>query len=85
MDSHSNAISDVKANPFLVVTGYFFAVLGGFIGLIIGASLRNAKTQLPTGAKVFKYNVTTRKHGGVIMAISIMMMVVGMFLRIAMG
>ncbi len=46
-----------------IATGYFFALLGGFIGLIIGYFLWTAKKTLPNGEKVYAYAEKDRKHG----------------------
>ena len=73
-----------KANMGMIIAGYFFAVLGGLIGLAIGASIRNSKVALASGEKVHKYDASSRTHGQTIMIISIVSMVIGLGLRVAM-
>lgn len=46
-----------------IIAGYAFAILGGFIGLIIGYSLWTAKKTLPNGQKIHSYCENDRKHG----------------------
>ena len=46
-----------------IIGGYFFSVLGGFLGLIIGYFLWTSKKTLPNGKKVYSYSETDRKHG----------------------
>lgn len=46
-----------------IIIGYISAILGGFLGLLIGYMLFQAKTVLPNGSKVPAYTPATRKHG----------------------
>ncbi|HLW33147.1 MAG TPA: hypothetical protein VKX40_12840 [Aequorivita sp.] len=46
-----------------IYAGYFFSIIGGILGLIIGYSLWTAKKTLPNGEKVFSYAADDRKHG----------------------
>ena len=46
-----------------IITGYVFALLGGFLGIIIGYLLWTSKKTLPNGQKVYTYNQNDRKHG----------------------
>ncbi|MCK8520443.1 hypothetical protein M0D21_02625 [Aquimarina sp. D1M17] len=48
--------------PWIVV-GYIFAIMGGFLGLIIGYFLWTSKKTLPNGQKVYSYSEKDRKHG----------------------
>ena len=43
--------------------GYVFAILGGFLGFIIGYLLLTQKKTLPNGERVFAYSLEDRKHG----------------------
>lgn len=46
-----------------IIAGYFFSLMGGLLGLIIGYSLWTAKKTLPNGEKVYSYSTNDRKHG----------------------
>ena len=53
-----------------IIAGYLFAFLGGILGLVIGSVLWQSKKRLPNGRKTFAYDEYTRKHGGLIVLIS---------------
>lgn len=46
-----------------IIGGYIFAIVGGFLGLIIGYSLWASKKTLPNGEKVYSYSEKDRQHG----------------------
>lgn len=46
-----------------IIAGYVFAILGGFLGILIGYSLWTSKKSLPNGQKVYSYNHKDRVHG----------------------
>lgn len=46
-----------------IMAGYIFAILGGFLGILIGYSLWTSKKSLPNGQKVYSYNEKDRAHG----------------------
>jgi hypothetical protein len=50
--------------------GYFFAVMGGLLGIIIGWHLYYSKRTLPNGRMVFTYRETDRQHGKQILILS---------------
>ncbi|MGC4039818.1 MAG: hypothetical protein QM710_03235 [Flavobacterium sp.] len=52
-----------KNDITLIITGYIFALLGGFVGFFIGLHLINYKKTLPNGEKVWCYSEQDRKHG----------------------
>ncbi|GAB5400626.1 MAG: hypothetical protein Aureis2KO_22110 [Aureisphaera sp.] len=54
-----------------IYAGYLFAILGGFIGIVIGYLLWKSKKTLPNGEKVFSYSYQDRKHGQTILIISL--------------
>ncbi|EPR74955.1 hypothetical protein ADIWIN_0042 [Winogradskyella psychrotolerans RS-3] len=54
-----------------IIAGYFFAFLGGFLGLIIGYFLWTSKKTLPDGQKIYTYAENDRKHGKYIFYISL--------------
>lgn len=49
--------------PLTVAAGYFFAILGGPFGFIIGGLLMYHKKTLPNGDRVFGHSIKDRKHG----------------------
>jgi hypothetical protein len=64
-----------KAGTGLVVVGYIFAVLGGLIGLIIGAIVAFGKDKTSDGTKYNRYDERSRKQGKIIFFIAIGMIV----------
>jgi hypothetical protein len=55
-----------KPEPSLkawIAAGYLFALLGGFLGLVIGWHLRYHKKPLPDGRQVLAYSARDRQHG----------------------
>lgn len=52
-----------KKQTFWIVFGYIFALLGGFLAIIIGLHLALYKKTLPNGDKVYNYSEADRKHG----------------------
>jgi len=64
-----------------IITGYVFAALGGFLGLVIGYFLWTAKKTLPNGQKVYSYSENDRKHGRYIFYIGLIVAPTALFLR----
>ncbi|MDC8006094.1 hypothetical protein POV27_18725 [Aureisphaera galaxeae] len=64
-----------------IYAGYFFALLGGFLGLIIGYLLWKSKKTLPNGEKVYSYAAKDRKHGQNIFIISVIVFPVLLIIR----
>jgi surface antigen len=56
-----------------IIAGYIFALLGGLLGVAIGATLWNSKVKDAYGNKVQKYNAGTRRHGFIILVIGAVM------------
>ncbi|HIC31230.1 MAG TPA: hypothetical protein EYO76_04860, partial [Flavobacteriaceae bacterium] len=54
-----------------IVAGYIFALLGGYLGLIIGYFLWTSKKTLPNGQKIYSYSEKDRKQGKIIFTISL--------------
>jgi hypothetical protein len=65
-----------------IIGGYVFALLGGFIGLIIGYFLWTSKKSLPDEQKVFSYSRIDRMHGKYIFFLSLIIFPVAMLLKI---
>lgn len=64
-----------------IIAGYFFAFLGGFLGLIIGYSLWTSKKTLPNVQKVYSYSTSDRKQGKYIFYIAIIIFPSAVLLR----
>ena len=71
-----------KHHPFWIVFGYFFAFLGGIIGVIMGAYIISRKKVLPNGDKIYAYSESDRKHGTRILLIAIVMIIIGTAFRV---
>lgn len=67
---------------WLFFIGYFFAVGGGLIGLIIGWNIIKAKRTLLTGEEVPAYRPADRQHGIVIMVISCLVLFIGILIKL---
>ncbi|WP_284653098.1 hypothetical protein [Flavobacterium terrisoli] len=52
-----------SSNRLMIITGYLFCLLGGFIGIGIGLFLISAKKTNLSGQKEYVYNPTERTHG----------------------
>ena len=64
-----------------IIAGYIFAILGGFLGLIIGYFLWTSKKTLPNGVQVYSYSEKNRKHGQYIFLISIIIFPLSILMR----
>ena len=64
-----------KSILWLVILGYVFAVLGGFIGLVIGVYLWQG-TKREDGKKVKKYDENTQRNGLFIFILALVMFVI---------
>ena len=71
-----------KNSRWGVIAGYFFALLGGWLGLLIGIGILTVKKKLPNGEKVFSYSSSDRKHGVIIILICIASVVVSTLLAL---
>ena len=71
-----------KAGTWLLVIGWVFAVLGGLIGIGIGAYLTFAKTTGENGETTFKYDESTRKQSVPMLVIALLFFSIGVWLRI---
>lgn len=60
-----------SSGKFWIYIGYLSAILGGFVGVIIAWVLRYHKKTLPDGRRVYSYSAADRRHGKIIMYISI--------------
>jgi hypothetical protein len=71
-----------RASTLLIVVGWIFAVLGGLIGVGIGAYLAFAKTTGANGETTYKYDDGSRKHGIPMLVIALIFFSIGVWLRI---
>lgn len=53
-----------------IIIGYISALLGGFLGVIIGYHLRYSKKTLPDGTRSFNYTAEMRQQGKIIIILS---------------
>lgn len=65
-----------------LIFGYIFAFGGGFIGLLLGYNIWQAKNKLPDGSKVYAYNENVRKHGKIIFIISLVIFPITIIIKI---
>ncbi len=62
----------IDASSSFLILGYAFAILGGFIGLMIGFQITTYSKRLPDGRKVHHYTLKTRKKGQWILGLSML-------------
>lgn len=65
-----------------IIAGYALAVLGGFLGIIIGYLLMSSKKTLPNGQKVYSYSGNDRSHGKMIFYIALILLPFYIIIRI---
>lgn len=65
-----------SSTRFWIYFGYFSAVFGGVLGLIIGSSLVYLKKTLPNGQRVNMYGEKDRKNGKRMIVISLIVLIV---------
>lgn len=65
-----------------IFLGYFFALLGGFLGIFIGWYLKTHKKTLPNGERIFNYSPSNRRSGGRILFIGVISMVLWILAKI---
>jgi hypothetical protein len=62
--------------------GYISALLGGFLGILIGYQLYFSRKQLPDGRRIYVYSPTDRVHGMRILVLGVVMFLVLMTARL---
>ena len=67
-----------KAKTSWIIVGFISALLGGFLGLIIGWNYYMGYKELPNGEIVYLYDSSTRKKGKamVIIALSVLVLII---------
>ncbi|OQP64542.1 hypothetical protein [Niastella populi] len=68
-----------------VFAGRFFAIMGGFFGVLIGLVLLQSTKTLPDGRKVYTYDEQTRKKGKTILIVSLIVFAVCLFFGLSSG
>lgn len=71
-----------KGQKNWIIIGYFFSILGGPIGIIIGWFLWTMKKTLPNGEKIFVYSEGDRKHGRIIYFIGVVVFTISLLILI---
>ena len=66
---------------FWIYAGYFFALLGGLLGIFIGWHLSSHKKTLPNGEQIYAYNDIDRKQGWIIFYIGIGCFIIWVILK----
>lgn len=66
-----------------IILGYIFALLGGFLGLLIGGVLWQTSKKLPNGDKVPRYSPSVRNQGKIIFIISAIILSLGVIMRVS--
>ncbi len=67
---------------YYLITGYICALMGGFLGILIGFSLYNSKKEVPENRKVFRFSPENRKHGLVIMILALVSFILWAFIML---
>lgn len=76
-------LSEPEGNQkYWIIAGYVFAVLGGFLGLLIGYLIWTSKKTLPNGEKVYSHYEKDRKHGKYIFYIGLIIAPLALFLKV---
>jgi hypothetical protein len=70
-------------NRAWIVVGYLTAIIGGFIGIIIGWILAWYTKKLPNGERVYVYSEADRKNGMIIFYLSVFSFILFILVRLA--
>lgn len=62
-----------------LIAAYIFAILGGFLGIILGTVVATGKVEMVSGEKIYKYKSDHRRLGWGAAILSIISMVVWKF------
>lgn len=65
-----------------IFMGYFFAVLGGLLGVLTGWYLMTLKKTLPNGETVYSYVPSDRKHGKRIFVIGLVFLTIFIIIKL---
>lgn len=70
-----------SSHIYWIYAGYFSAIFGGLLGIIIGWTLAYFKKTLPDGQRIYAYREKDRNHGTRILLISCISLIVWVFVR----
>ncbi len=71
----------IEANKYLFTVGYVFAILGGLIGILIGAVIAYSKKTLPDGRSVYRYTEDEKDKGIIIMFLGVICSAIWFFIN----
>lgn len=67
--------AEQPASTLLIVAGFFFAFLGGLIGIFIGAYLKYGQFKDESGVKHYRYDEASRQKGMYMLILAVIMLV----------
>ena len=70
----------VQVGKALPIIGYITAILGGWLGIVIGIYIANTKIVDSSGEKIYKYDQPSRNRGYLIIVLSFVGIVTGRML-----
>lgn len=70
-----------KSQKTFIFLGYFFAIMGGLLGVFMGWHLTSSKKVLPNGEKTYVYSDHDRKQGNRILIIGSIITVVCLMIK----
>lgn len=83
---HGQRIEELKQpeppQTIYIISGYFFALLGGILGFFIGWHLSTYKKTLPNGERVYGYTENDRWHGRLIFYLSFVGLAMGLAFKL---
>lgn len=83
---HGQRIEELKQpeppQTIYIISGYFFALLGGILGFFIGWHLSTYKKTLPDGERVYGYTENDRWHGRLIFYLSFVGLAMGLAFKL---
>ncbi len=75
-EAHLGSLSRPASRQWtMIILGYFFAAIGGVLGIVLGLILNTQKKILPNGEKVYYYDPRDRRHGFNIFVLSVFILV----------
>ena len=80
-ESRLQELAQPEEKPTSLLSAYFFALLGGVIGIVLGWHIMTARKTLPDGQRPYLYPESDRKHGPWIIALGVVMLVVWLLFK----
>jgi hypothetical protein len=81
-DRLSELAKPERTQSAAIFAGYFFALMGGLLGIITGWYLSTNKKTLPNGETVYIYSASDRRHGKRIVFLSIICLGLWILVRV---